>query len=462
MMAPHDSRTLVGRDAELGAPLLHARHPSASGDGAPDRPHRRPAGRRRRRRQDPAADRAARPSPSPRAGRSLAGHCLDFGDSALPYLPFSEIIGRIATELPDVVDDGRRPPPRAARLQPGRGCCARPPTRPSPPPADQRATSSRRVHALARGRRPRRPAPPGRRGHSTGPTSRPATCSASCSPGLRRPGRPGRVLPLRRPPPPAPAPPPGRRVGPDAAASSGSSSSRCPPPTSARLVDAAPSRAPRRGARSRGIVDPRRGQRVLRRGARRRRVRPAAAGMPDDLADVLLVRLDRLDDAARQVVRAASVAGRRVSHAAARAPSSTCRPTELDAGRARRRRGQRAGRQRATTTTVPARPARRGGVRRPAARRAHPRSTRRTPRPCATAAPAAPRPSWPATPGWPRTTPPPCTASLRAGDDARAVGGAEEAAYHYLQALELLADARAPRRRRRRLPPAGRSAPPTP
>ena len=36
--------------------------------------------------------------------------------------------------------------------------------------------------------------------------------------------------------------------------------------------------------------------------------------VPDDLADVLLVRLDRLDDAARQVVRAASVAGRRVAH----------------------------------------------------------------------------------------------------------------------------------------------------
>ncbi|HYF72775.1 MAG TPA: LuxR C-terminal-related transcriptional regulator, partial [Nocardioides sp.] len=44
----------------------------------------------------------------------------------------------------------------------------------------------------------------------------------------------------------------------------------------------------------------------------------AAAGpgrwVPADLADVLLVRLDRLDDTARQVVRTASVAGRRVSH----------------------------------------------------------------------------------------------------------------------------------------------------
>ena len=36
--------------------------------------------------------------------------------------------------------------------------------------------------------------------------------------------------------------------------------------------------------------------------------------VPDDLADVLLVRLDRLNEAARQVVRVASVAGRKVAH----------------------------------------------------------------------------------------------------------------------------------------------------
>lgn len=42
----------------------------------------------------------------------------------------------------------------------------------------------------------------------------------------------------------------------------------------------------------------------------------AAGGskLPEDLADLLLVRLDRLDDPAREVVRAAAVAGRRVSH----------------------------------------------------------------------------------------------------------------------------------------------------
>ncbi len=38
------------------------------------------------------------------------------------------------------------------------------------------------------------------------------------------------------------------------------------------------------------------------------------AGLPDDLADLLLVRLDRLDDDARAVVRAAACSGRRVSH----------------------------------------------------------------------------------------------------------------------------------------------------
>jgi DNA-binding CsgD family transcriptional regulator/tetratricopeptide (TPR) repeat protein len=44
------------------------------------------------------------------------------------------------------------------------------------------------------------------------------------------------------------------------------------------------------------------------------RDRRTPSALPDDLADLLLVRLDRLDDLSRQVVRAASCAGRRVSH----------------------------------------------------------------------------------------------------------------------------------------------------
>ena len=50
----------------------------------------------------------------------LAGHCLDFGDSALPYLPFSEIMGRLAVDLPDVVDTVALVHPSLSRLQPGR------------------------------------------------------------------------------------------------------------------------------------------------------------------------------------------------------------------------------------------------------------------------------------------------------------------------------------------------------
>ena len=50
----------------------------------------------------------------------FAGHCLDFGDSALPYLPFSEVLGRLAVDLPDVVDQVAAQHPALARLQPGR------------------------------------------------------------------------------------------------------------------------------------------------------------------------------------------------------------------------------------------------------------------------------------------------------------------------------------------------------
>ncbi len=50
----------------------------------------------------------------------LAGHCLDFGDSALPYLPFSEVLGRLDAEHPDVVDRVATQRPALTRLRPGR------------------------------------------------------------------------------------------------------------------------------------------------------------------------------------------------------------------------------------------------------------------------------------------------------------------------------------------------------
>ncbi len=51
--------------------------------------------------------------------RDIVGHCLDFGDSALPYLPFTEIIGRLVGEAPDLVGPVVAAHPALARLLPG-------------------------------------------------------------------------------------------------------------------------------------------------------------------------------------------------------------------------------------------------------------------------------------------------------------------------------------------------------
>src|SRR5918998_4308583 len=49
------------------------------------------------------------------------GHCLDFGDSALPYLPFSEVVGRLIDELPkETVAGVLQAYPSVELLQPGR------------------------------------------------------------------------------------------------------------------------------------------------------------------------------------------------------------------------------------------------------------------------------------------------------------------------------------------------------
>jgi DNA-binding NarL/FixJ family response regulator len=50
----------------------------------------------------------------------VAGHCLDLADSSLPYLPFSEVLGRLMADRPDVADRVLDQHPTLARLQPGR------------------------------------------------------------------------------------------------------------------------------------------------------------------------------------------------------------------------------------------------------------------------------------------------------------------------------------------------------
>lgn len=51
--------------------------------------------------------------------RTVAGHCLDFGDSALPYLPFTEILGRFAQDDPDAVRAIADAHPAVRQLLPG-------------------------------------------------------------------------------------------------------------------------------------------------------------------------------------------------------------------------------------------------------------------------------------------------------------------------------------------------------
>ncbi|UYM04295.1 helix-turn-helix transcriptional regulator [Solicola gregarius] len=48
----------------------------------------------------------------------LVGHCLDFGDSALPYLPFTEVFGELAASEPEVIAELAEELPAVRRLLP--------------------------------------------------------------------------------------------------------------------------------------------------------------------------------------------------------------------------------------------------------------------------------------------------------------------------------------------------------
>ncbi|MFZ0157981.1 MAG: AAA family ATPase, partial [Kineosporiaceae bacterium] len=51
--------------------------------------------------------------------RVLAGHCVDLGDNALPYLPITEIVARITAQLPELAAEVGRRHPALLRLEPG-------------------------------------------------------------------------------------------------------------------------------------------------------------------------------------------------------------------------------------------------------------------------------------------------------------------------------------------------------
>jgi DNA-binding CsgD family transcriptional regulator len=75
--------------------------------------------------------------------RVLVGHCLDFGDSALPYLPFSEAFGRLANDEPATAKNLVETSPAIGRLLPSRRLLADTADK----PATDRAELFTAVHA---------------------------------------------------------------------------------------------------------------------------------------------------------------------------------------------------------------------------------------------------------------------------------------------------------------------------
>jgi len=68
--------------------------------------------------------------------RTMVGHCLDFGDSALPYLPFSELFGRLLADEPETVARLTQGHPALSHLHPGRRLLSGHPAGPAGPGGD--------------------------------------------------------------------------------------------------------------------------------------------------------------------------------------------------------------------------------------------------------------------------------------------------------------------------------------
>ena len=362
----------------------------------------------------------------------FAGHCLDFGDSALPYLPFSEVLGRMAAALPDVVDTVAGAHPALTRLQPGRRVLSSQDE--GEPSSLDRADLFEAVHELFEAAAEKAPvlllvedthwADQSTRDMLSFLFSRPfegpvSVVASYRSDDLHRrhPLRAqvaewSRIRGVER-----------LQLQPLAAPDVRTLISELhPAPLEAEEVD--------------GIVDRAEGNAFF-----VEELVGAASGagrwVPAELADLLLVRLDRLDDTARQVARAASVAGRRVSHDML-AAAAGLDGAALDAGL----RG-------AVETNVLVADERGYAFRHallgeavyddllPGERvRLHAAYAEALSSGAATG--TAAELARHARLALDLVTA--LTAAVQAGDEARAVGGPDEAAHHYQQALELLAD----------------------
>ncbi len=256
------------------------------------------------------------------AGRLVVvGHSLDFGDSALPFLPFSEILGRLQDELPAVVDTVAQTYPAIMRLLPRQRVRVAPVPEEAgegvdhAPGADERSSRSdlfAGIHALLEEAARVQPllvvvedvhwADQSSRELLSYLFARQLEAPVSLVVSYRsddvhrrHPLRPtlaewSRLPGLHR-----------LQVGPLSEASVRTLVHALhPEPLTDEQVRAIISRADGNAF----FIEELTGLEEL----------STAATLPVDLADLLLVRLDRLDEPSRRVVGAASVAGRRVSH----------------------------------------------------------------------------------------------------------------------------------------------------
>ena len=307
-VATHTSRTLVGRDAELAevASLLGVRSSVAGSTGSTGATVllSGDAGVGKTRLLTELRDLAFT-----EGWQVVAGHCLDFGDSALPYLPFSEVLGRLATDLPATVDEVAAQHPSLGRLQPGRRMLGQQDRQESS--TLDRGDLFEAVHALLEATAAHAPlllviedthwADQSTRDMLSFLFSRAFSGPVAIVASYRSDDL-HRRHPLRR------------QVAEWSRIRGVHRVALSPLPEAAvraLIAELVPEGLPE--SELTGIVDRAEGNAFF-----VEELTSAAAGpgrwVPDDLADVLLVRLDRLDDTARHVVRAASVAGRRVAH----------------------------------------------------------------------------------------------------------------------------------------------------
>ena len=333
---------------------------------------RGPARRRRRGRQVPAGRRAGR-ARGRRRVTVLTGRCLDTAESALPYLPFTEIVGR-----------AWRPPPRAAstRTPALRSLLPGPRIRAADAAAeDRRLGPAAGVRRRARPRSARSAAEhagaAGARGPALGRPVQPGPAGVPALPAAGAAAARGRHLPHRRP---APAPP--------AAAGAVASWSGCPPSsgsswprsTRRRRCELVAPAGRRQLSEPSWCAGPPGAARATRSSPRSWSPAGSASGLPRRAAPTCCSPGSRgCRRSAQRVLRIAAVAGRRV-RARLLAAVSGLADDELEqalreavahhvlvaADGAERR------------LRVPARAAARGRLQRPAARRAQPAARRAT------------------------------------------------------------------------------------